>query len=72
MFGEYDKNILNSIEAQCLANQLQWYYSADQNMRQSILLHRFNCEPSLFDHNKVIEELENNLMTVGMTSGHQK
>ena len=71
MLGEYDSNLLNGFEAQCLANQLQWYYSAEQNMRQSILLHRFNVEPSLFNHMEVIEELENNILAVGMASGPQ-
>lgn len=65
MLGEFDSNILNGFEAQCLANQLQWYYSADGNVRQSILLHRFNCEPNLFDHMLVIRELEDHIMSIG-------
>ncbi|CAG2175060.1 unnamed protein product [Oppiella nova] len=60
----YDTNVLNVFEAQCLANQLHWYYSADHNVRQSILLHQFNCEPNVFDHMNVIHELQQ-MLTVG-------
>ena len=68
MLGEYDTNLLNGFEAQCLANQLQWYYSSDQNVRQNILLHQFNCEPNLFDHMQVIRELEDNILSAGIAA----
>jgi len=64
MYGQYDTNVLNVFEAQCLANQLHWYYSADHNVRQSILLHQFNCEPNVFDHMNVIHELQH-MLAVG-------
>lgn len=58
MRGEYDSNVINAQEAQCLANQLQLYYS--QNNESKIeLLKRFTREPDSFKHMDVIKELEN-------------
>ncbi|UXI20156.1 hypothetical protein NH340_JMT06099 [Sarcoptes scabiei] len=57
MLGEFDKNILNTIECQFLTNQLQYYYlTKDPAPRLS--LHLFNKQPKSFDHMRLIQHLE--------------
>lgn len=58
MRGEYDTNVINAQEAQCLANQLQLYY-AQHNESKLELLKQFTREPDSFKHMDVIKELEN-------------
>lgn len=58
MRGEYDTNVINAQEAQCLANQLQLYY-AQQNQTKLDLLNKFTKTPDSFKHMDVIKELEN-------------
>lgn len=58
MRGEYDKNVLNAQEAQCLVNQMQLYYSQN-NQSKLELLKKFTSEPDNFEHMDVINELEN-------------
>lgn len=58
MRGEYDANVINAQEAQCLANQLQLYY-AQNNQTKLDLLKKFTTEPDSFKHMDVITELEN-------------
>lgn len=57
MKGEYDTDILNCQEAQCLANQLQLYYAQDNEKRLK-LLQRFTYKPNEFNHMDLIAELE--------------
>lgn len=58
MRGEFDKNVINAQEAQCLLNQLQLYYS--QNIKSKLdLLKKFTHEPDNFKHMDMINELEN-------------
>lgn len=57
MRGQYDKNVLNAKEAQCLANQLQLYYS--QNDPEKVkLLERFTKKPDEFKHMDLIKQIE--------------
>jgi ATP synthase mitochondrial F1 complex assembly factor 1 len=58
MRGEYDKNVLTAQEAQCLANQLQLYYSQN-NASKIKMLETFTLKPNEFKHMDVIKELEN-------------
>ncbi|KAL0269476.1 UNVERIFIED_CONTAM: hypothetical protein PYX00_007190 [Menopon gallinae] len=57
MKGEYDSNILNCQEAQCLANELQLYYSQNSERRIN-LLKKFTYSPNEFNHMDLIAELE--------------
>lgn len=57
MRGEYDSNILNCQEAQCLANELQLYYSQNSERRVN-LLKKFTYSPNEFNHMDLIAELE--------------
>uniref|UniRef100_A0A182VPW1 ATP synthase mitochondrial F1 complex assembly factor 1 n=1 Tax=Anopheles minimus TaxID=112268 RepID=A0A182VPW1_9DIPT len=58
MRGEYDTKVLNAQEAQCLANQVQLYYS--QNNESKVhLLETFTKNPDKFKHMDIIEELNN-------------
>lgn len=58
MRGEYDSKVITGQEAQCLANQLQLYYT--QNTPSKIeLLDTFTKSPDKFKHMDVIKELEN-------------
>ncbi|XP_059609917.1 ATP synthase mitochondrial F1 complex assembly factor 1 [Phlebotomus argentipes] len=58
MRGEYDSQVINAQEAQCLANQLQLYYG--QNSQDKLqLLETFTNQPESFKHMDVIAELEN-------------
>ncbi|XP_023014353.1 ATP synthase mitochondrial F1 complex assembly factor 1 [Leptinotarsa decemlineata] len=57
MRGEFDKNIINAVEAQCLANQLQLYYiQEDPNKRK--LLEVFTKKPDEFNHTDLISQIE--------------
>lgn len=58
MRAEYDVNVINAQEAQCLANQLQLYY-AQSNVNKLDLLKKFTKKPEEFKHTDVIKELEN-------------
>ncbi|XP_014357089.2 ATP synthase mitochondrial F1 complex assembly factor 1 [Papilio machaon] len=58
MRGEYDKNVLNGQEAQCLANQFQMYFCGKDLTKQH-LLETFNKKPDAFKHMDLITELEN-------------
>ncbi|XP_038219725.1 ATP synthase mitochondrial F1 complex assembly factor 1-like isoform X1 [Zerene cesonia] len=58
MRGEYDKNVLNGQEAQCLANQFQIYYNGKDEDKLK-LLHSFTKSPDSFKHMDLITELEN-------------
>ncbi|PSN47881.1 hypothetical protein C0J52_01263 [Blattella germanica] len=58
MRGEYNKDVLNGSEVQCLANQLQLYYGED-NEKRTKLLERFTFTPQEFKHMDLIAELEN-------------
>lgn len=58
MRGEYDPNVINAQEAQCLVNQLQLYY-AQHNESKLQLLKRFTHEPDSFKHMDVVDELQN-------------
>ncbi|XP_052865308.1 ATP synthase mitochondrial F1 complex assembly factor 1 [Anopheles cruzii] len=58
MRGEYDTKVINAQEAQCLVNQLQLYYS-QQNETKLQLLETFTKHPDQFKHMDVIEELNN-------------
>ncbi|CAH2040049.1 unnamed protein product, partial [Iphiclides podalirius] len=58
MRGEYDKNVLNGQEAQCLANQFQMYFSGKDQAKLQ-LLETFNKKPDSFKHMDLIAELEN-------------
>ncbi|KAG5882502.1 hypothetical protein JTB14_008475 [Gonioctena quinquepunctata] len=57
MRGEYDKNIINAIEAQCLANQLQLYY-VQQDPEKKKLLEIFTYKPDEFKHSDLITQIE--------------
>lgn len=56
MRGEYDNNILNAKEAQCLANELQMYYIQDDEEKLK-LLETFTCNPDAFDHMDLIKQI---------------
>lgn len=57
MKGEFNKDILNVTEAQCLANQIQLYYGQDDQKRLQIM-DRFTNKPLEFKHMDLIAELE--------------
>ncbi|XP_047531678.1 ATP synthase mitochondrial F1 complex assembly factor 1 [Vanessa atalanta] len=57
MRGEYDKNVLNGKEAQCLANQFQLYYNGRSENKMK-LLKLFTKSPDIFKHMDLITELE--------------
>lgn len=58
MKGEYDKNVLNAKEAQCLANQLQMYYIQKDEEKQK-LLEQFTTHPDAFDHMDLVKQINN-------------
>lgn len=58
MRGEYDKNIINAKEAQCLANQLQMYYIQEEPEKKH-LMQVFTENPDEFKHMDLIKQLEN-------------
>lgn len=57
MRGEYNKEIINSLEAQCLANELQLYYG-EENDKRTKLLERFTNHPEEFKHMDLVANLE--------------
>lgn len=57
MKGEFNKEIINATEAQCLANQIQLYYGQDDEKRQQIM-DRFTNKPLEFKHMDLIAQLE--------------
>jgi ATP synthase mitochondrial F1 complex assembly factor 1 len=58
MRGEFDSKVLSPQEAQCLANQLQLYYTQN-NPKKLEILETFTRKPDSFKHMDVIKELEN-------------
>ncbi|KAI5634433.1 ATP11 protein domain-containing protein [Phthorimaea operculella] len=58
MRGEYDKNVLNGQEAQCLANQFQMYYNG-KDAEKLRLLKLFTEKPDSFKHMDLVAQLEN-------------
>ncbi|XP_064094593.1 ATP synthase mitochondrial F1 complex assembly factor 1-like [Macrobrachium nipponense] len=57
MHGEYNKDIVNSFEAQCLVNQVQMYYGGfDQTKLE--LVKTFHAAPDKFKHQDLISQLE--------------
>jgi len=63
MQGDFDKNVLNAHEAQCLANQLQLYYTSPETDNKYSLLHKFTNHPDSFRHMDLIAELQNTSIT---------
>ncbi|CAG9822978.1 unnamed protein product [Phaedon cochleariae] len=57
MRGEYDKNVIDAQEAQCLANQLQLYYVREQPEKKK-LLETFTANPEEFQHTDLIKQIE--------------
>jgi len=57
MAGEYDKDVLSSSEAQCLANQVEMYYCQPSQEKLDILK-KFTSEPTLFQHQILIDQME--------------
>ena len=57
MNGEYDQNVINLLEVQCLANQFKLYYENPSEKKRS-LLHAFNKNPGSFNHLDVVTEFE--------------
>lgn len=58
MRGEYDSNVINAKEAQCLANQLQMYYVQAEPDKEE-LMKVFTEKPDEFKHMDLIKQLEN-------------
>lgn len=58
MRGEFNKDVIDAKEAQCLANQFQLYYGQD-NEKMIQLLETFTHMPDAFKHMDLISELEN-------------
>lgn len=58
MRGEFDKDVIDAKEAQCLANQLQLYYG-QRDQKKLALLDYFTNNPDEFKHIDLINELEN-------------
>lgn len=58
--GSFDPSLLNSLEVQCLANQIKLFYGTNDQARR-LLLHKFNREPSKFDHLEVIDQIEKSI-----------
>jgi len=56
MCGQYDPNVLNGVDAQFLANQIQLYYAGDGNHLE--LLKKFKYSPDTWSHNDIIHQLE--------------
>lgn len=57
MKGEFNKDVLTALEAQCLANELQLYYG-EVNEKRTNLLERFTYNPDDFKHMDLIANLE--------------
>lgn len=58
MRGEFNKDVIDAKEAQCLANQLQMYYGQD-NKKKLALLETFTNKSDEFKHIDLISDLEN-------------
>lgn len=58
MRGEFDKNVIDVKEAQCLANQLQLYYN-NRDIEKTKLLNLFSLHPDQFKHMDLIKQIEN-------------
>lgn len=58
MVGEYDKDVLGPKEAKCLADQVEIYYSRP-SPRKLELMEAFTKQPAYFQHNDLIEEMNN-------------
>jgi len=58
MRGEYDKNIIDAKEAQCLANELQIYYIQNDEEKRK-LLEVFTYQPDSFDHMDLVKQISN-------------
>lgn len=56
MRGDVETEILDSTEAQFLANIWQWYLLNDQKYR---FVQTFNHHPQDFQFEKILEELDN-------------
>lgn len=52
--GEYDKKMISSIEAQCLLNALQLFYSNSERLN---IVKTFNECPESFDYNVLLREI---------------
>ncbi|XP_068206604.1 ATP synthase mitochondrial F1 complex assembly factor 1 [Palaemon carinicauda] len=57
MHGEYNKDIVNAFEAQCLVNQLQMYYGGLDSAKLE-LVKTFHTSPDKFKHGDLINQLE--------------
>lgn len=57
MQGEYNKDLLNAFEAQCLVNQVQMYYGGFDKVKMD-LLETFHKSPEKFKHQDLIDQLE--------------
>lgn len=64
MKGEFNKDILTAIEAQCLANELQLYYG-EEDEKRTALLDRFTHSPDDFRHMDLIANLETLSFKIG-------
>lgn len=53
MVGEYDKDVVNVLEAQCLANEVQLFY-AQESLERTEVVKKFNHSPESFDHMDLI------------------
>merc|ERR550525_2073993 len=57
MVGRYDSNVVTTQEAQCLANQVEMYYSNPSEEKRA-LLDMFTNTPDKLKHADLIEQLE--------------
>ncbi|XP_055354031.1 ATP synthase mitochondrial F1 complex assembly factor 1-like [Paramacrobiotus metropolitanus] len=64
MRGQYDQNVVNAVQVQCLLNQLQLYY-ATSDPHKLHLLQQFNAHPDAFDYRDLISEVEHSF--IGLT-----
>ncbi|XP_071747864.1 ATP synthase mitochondrial F1 complex assembly factor 1 isoform X2 [Lepeophtheirus salmonis] len=64
MVGEFDKNILNIAEAQCLANQIEMYYYRPSPSKIA-LMETFLKRPNEFKHSQLISEMDNIVLDLG-------
>ncbi|XP_011298072.1 ATP synthase mitochondrial F1 complex assembly factor 1 [Fopius arisanus] len=71
MRGQFDTKSINVQEAQCLANQLQLYYSGQDDERFH-LLKTFNEKPNEFKHMDLISQMESVSLFTEIKSGNKK
>lgn len=57
MKGDYNTDVLQALEAQCLINELQLYY-AQNNEKRLNMLRRFTYAPNEFKHMDLIADME--------------